>query len=544
MLKAAMRDNEEPKSDTERILAQVWAKVLGLDLETIKRGDDFLALGGDSLSAIRLVPMIRSRGLRLTTLDILTSPILKDMADLAVNSDDDTATIGLHNDTNGSSVSLQATDFQAWAAFAGADNGGWIDHFIYDFVGSLDVDRLQDSCRRLVAAHSVLRTVFVLRKDKIYLQISAQADIKFDVHRTSEDEIESITQELCGRERIRPLGAPIVRFDLIAVSATQHRLIMRLSHAQYDGFCAKNVGQHLRLLYLSQALPATLPFHEYVNKIQEPEFVQPAEEFWKAHLQGSQMPQLVNRTRSVLPSDKILDGEVRWPIGIPSLKHCGINTAALVKTAWALTVSSLSQSSDVIFGDFVSGRQVPVSGIETVFGPCVNFPPVRVQVKPDLTNFELLKRVQEDLFRSIPHESLGFRHINEHCTDWGQHTRYSSIVNFVGFEPGPGNMRWDTGDGEKQLDVKHIYEEQQHDKTDLWLMCLKRGQAAESASTENSFDLAFRYSKRVYDESAIDEIANIYRDCLLTLATALDATLLAPYISAEQLARLVPTVTT
>jgi hypothetical protein len=105
-------------------------------------------------------------------------------------------------------------------------------------------------------------------------------------------------------------------------------------------------------------------------------------------------------------------------------------------------------------------------------------------------------------------------------------------------------MRWDTGDGEKQLDVKHIYEEQQHDKTDLWLMCLKKGQAAESASTENSFDLAFRYSKRVYDESAIDEIANIYRDCLLKLATALDAKVLAPYISAKQLARLVPTVTT
>ena len=158
------------------------------------------------------------------------------------------------------------------------------------------------------------------------------------------DELDSKSNEIYEKHRISPLGVSIVRFDLIKASSTRHRLILKLSHAQYDGFCARTFGQHLRLLYFSLPLPRTLPFHEYARKIQKPELIHEAETYWQEYLKNSQMPTLVRRIRSGPPFNNTLDGELRRSITEPNLLSHGVTSAALVKTAWALTISSLSES--------------------------------------------------------------------------------------------------------------------------------------------------------------------------------------------------------
>ncbi|KAE8318071.1 hypothetical protein BDV41DRAFT_590831 [Aspergillus transmontanensis] len=212
-----------PANDKERMLAELWAGILDQDVTGIGRYSDFLALGGDSLAAIRLVAASRSKNLGFTTQDILRCPILKNLAELAIVGNTD-----------------------EWAASVGAINGGWIDHLMYDFKGRLDLQQLEESCKGLVEAHSILRSVFELIDDRIHL--------------ATIDEMEAQSNRIYAIDRISPLESPILRFDLIKASPTRHRLIMRLSHAQYDGFCADTFGQHLRYLYLSQPIPRTLPF--------------------------------------------------------------------------------------------------------------------------------------------------------------------------------------------------------------------------------------------------------------------------------------------
>lgn len=535
-----------PTNEKERILAELWAKILCQDVKSIGRRDDFLALGGDSLAAIRLVSAARSKNLDLTTQNILRCPILEDMAELATisNIDLEGGTVvanGTNHDsslTNGM-ITLRATDCQEWAALVGALNGGWIDHLAYDFSGRLDLKRLEQSCQGLVKAHSILRTVFRLNEDRVYMEINSKQNHQFDVHQVTVDELESKSNEIYTRDRISPLGLPIVRFDLIEASPTRHRLVIKLSHAQYDGFCAPAFGQHLRLLYFSEPLPRTLPFHEYARKIQDPRIVHDAEVYWQHHLKGSRMPKLVERSRSGPPFDNTLDGEFIRSVAEPNLRRRGINTAAVVKAAWALTISSLSQSTDVVFGDFIAGRQVPITDIETVVGPCVNFMPVRVRISSNLTNLELMKEIQADLVSAIPHESLGFKHIIQKCTNWGRHERFSSIVNFVNVETASfGTEIWTEGEDENRLEVESIYEEQQHDKTDLWLLCLPGHLASKQDSKANgekkTLELHFRYSKRVWQASVIDQIVSLYCEALNSLATAPDVPVSVPQISDEE----------
>ncbi|KJY41361.1 peptide synthetase [Streptomyces sp. NRRL B-1568] len=79
---------ERPRTGAERLLAEAWAAELKLPVERIGRDDDFFALGGTSLSAVRLiVRMERAFTLR----DVHEHPTLARLAGLLAPSDGEDA---------------------------------------------------------------------------------------------------------------------------------------------------------------------------------------------------------------------------------------------------------------------------------------------------------------------------------------------------------------------------------------------------------------------------------------------------------------------
>jgi amino acid adenylation domain-containing protein/non-ribosomal peptide synthase protein (TIGR01720 family) len=67
-----------PESAAERLLAGVWAEVLGV--AEVGREDSFFALGGDSLLAIRMAGRLRRHGLALDLRQLFARPRLADLA--------------------------------------------------------------------------------------------------------------------------------------------------------------------------------------------------------------------------------------------------------------------------------------------------------------------------------------------------------------------------------------------------------------------------------------------------------------------------------
>ncbi len=66
----------EPETDTERRVAAAWRAVLGAG--SIGRDDDFFALGGDSVGAVRLARVL---GGDLRAVDVLTHPTVRELAE-------------------------------------------------------------------------------------------------------------------------------------------------------------------------------------------------------------------------------------------------------------------------------------------------------------------------------------------------------------------------------------------------------------------------------------------------------------------------------
>ncbi len=67
-------DFTAPRTPAEETLAGVWAEVLGVDRVGVH--DDFFALGGSSLSTVRVVALARARGLAVTVRELVETPTI------------------------------------------------------------------------------------------------------------------------------------------------------------------------------------------------------------------------------------------------------------------------------------------------------------------------------------------------------------------------------------------------------------------------------------------------------------------------------------
>ncbi|MGH3533770.1 MAG: amino acid adenylation domain-containing protein, partial [Pseudonocardiaceae bacterium] len=74
----AERDYIAPRTEVERVLAEVWAEVLGVERVGVE--DNFFELGGDSILSIQVVSRARQAGLRLTSQGLFLHPTVASLA--------------------------------------------------------------------------------------------------------------------------------------------------------------------------------------------------------------------------------------------------------------------------------------------------------------------------------------------------------------------------------------------------------------------------------------------------------------------------------
>ncbi len=71
--------------------------------------------------------------------------------------------------------------------------------------------------------------------------------------------------------------------------------------------------------------------------------------------------------------------------------HLTLNT--LVQGAWALLLSRYSRKADIVFGATVSGRSIPLTGVESMVGLFINTLPVRVNISVETLLFYWLQQL-------------------------------------------------------------------------------------------------------------------------------------------------------
>ncbi|MGW3961739.1 non-ribosomal peptide synthase/polyketide synthase [Amycolatopsis sp. NPDC005003] len=211
-----------PRTDTERLLAEIWADVLGVPEPGVD--DNFFALGGDSILSIQVVSQARRHGLRLTSRDVFRHQNIAELALVA-------GTEAPAEPEAGFTGAAPLTPIQRWFFETGA-----VDHFTMSTLAELDPDvaipALETALAAVLARHDALRTRFTHTPDGWRQEFSPDAEIPALRH-TSAADISAVAAE--ARATLRVEGGPLAAAVLITSESRPPRLLLVVHHLVVDG---------------------------------------------------------------------------------------------------------------------------------------------------------------------------------------------------------------------------------------------------------------------------------------------------------------------
>ncbi|OAA54533.1 Amino acid adenylation [Niveomyces insectorum RCEF 264] len=432
--KNAARHDDSPQNTTERKLASVWSSVLGIDRAIIQRQHTFLALGGNSLLAIKAIAQLRKEGVVVEFASLIAEHSLQAVALAAVAVSEQTARSRSEPIEPFSLLGDQSSDvlaqvqselgphsiedaYPATALQEGLlstlSNEG--DPYTYRRVWDveyLDTDKLQASFRKVFASSDIYRTGFVLykrgfvqvlRHDLTLPWIEAD-DVSLDAY------LERETQTPL------PLAGPLFRLGLVEGKY----LVVTTHHSLGDYWSSRFLYHDVAAAYLGRDDVYKRPaFRTFVRHLQSLD-AQAAHTFWASYLEnlpraclsrGPDDGQTTTRTTTKTKTTTTKRTTRATMERHNNMQRLGITFGSLVYAAWAILLARHLGSQDVSFVTSISGREAPVLRIEDLDGPTMTTVPQRIKVgDPTKTTFlQLVKEVGAQFFPVTRHAQTGLR---------------------------------------------------------------------------------------------------------------------------------------
>nr|WP_322724278.1 non-ribosomal peptide synthetase [Streptomyces spongiae] len=466
---AAMSSGRAPRTAREKLLSRLYADVLGLDAVTAE--DDFLALGGDSITAIQLLIRAREAGLRLTTRDVFRHRTVEALAKAAVERVDERA--GERVDERAADRPLVEVDEEELAGIQGArplgieellpltplqqgfffhslaggtDGDTYVVQQVLDLSGPVDGDTLRRAAGRLLDRHAPLRAAFRQRPDGTPVQIITRgAELPWrEVDLSSQDGTvrESLGEAVAEDERAAgfDLGAPpLMRCALVRLGGQRSRLILTFHHIVADGWSLPVLHRELMAFYGADApaLPDVTPYRAFLRRLGAQDR-DAAGEAWRTALAGLDEPTRLVGTpvgdAPVRPAHVRVELSERTTARLTERARAhGVTLGTVVQAAWGLLLGRLTGRDDVLFGTTVSGRDSEVDGIASMVGLFINTLPTRFRWAPGEALGELLVRLQEEQSRLLDHQHLGLAEIQRLTGHAGEGELFDTLVVFENY---------------------------------------------------------------------------------------------------------------
>ncbi|WP_086784436.1 non-ribosomal peptide synthetase [Streptomyces caniscabiei] len=470
---ATMSSGRAPRTPREKLLCALYAEVLGVDAVTAE--DDFLALGGDSISAIQLLIRAREAGLRLTTRDVFRHRTVEALAQAAVErvavepvaghiADEplievDAAELAEIQGARPLTVAelLPLTPLQQGFFFhsltGGADGDTYVVQQVLDLAGPVDAAVLRRAAQCLLDRHAPLRAAFRQRPDGTPVQIiTRDAALPWrEVDLSSQDaEVrETLGDAVAADERARGFdlaAPPLLRCALVRLGEERSRLVLTFHHIVADGWSLPVLHRELMAYYGTDApaLPEVAPYRGFLRRLAEQDG-DTAREVWRDALAGLDEPtRLVGAPGDgapVRPEHVRVELSERTTARLAErARELGVTLGTVVQGAWGLLLGRLTGRDDVVFGTTVSGRDGEVDGIASMVGLFINTLPTRFRWAPRESLGALLVRLQEEQARLLDHQHLGLAEIQRLTGHAGSGELFDTLVVFENY-PAESDLR-------------------------------------------------------------------------------------------------------
>ena len=422
-----------PATLTEEILAGIFAQVLGVEPPRLVGVDDsFFDLGGDSLSAMRLVAAVNaSMDAGLSVRAVFEAPTVAQLAPRLGAAEGQLEP--LVKVVRPAEIPLSFAQSRLW----------FIDQLqgpspVYNLAvalrlrGPLDADALGAALSDVVGRHESLRTLFTA-PDGIPQQVvikAGQADFGWEVVDATEWPESRVAQAVEDSAlRCFDLAAEIpLRSKLFRVGENDHVWVAVVHHIAADGWSITPLVSDVGVAYASRCMDkapdwVALPV-QYVDYTlwQREQFgdltdshsrIAEQLDYWQQALAG--MP-----VRLALPTDRpyplVADqrgatAAVDWPVEVQQqiagvAREHNVTSFMVMQAALAVLLSKLGASSDVAVGFPIAGRRDPA--LDELVGFFVNTLVLRLDLAGDPSVAEVLNQVRGRSLAAYEHQDVPF----------------------------------------------------------------------------------------------------------------------------------------
>ena len=459
---ASATNKRDPTTDMEKRLRTLWETVLSLELGSATLDDSFFVLGGDSVQAMRLVAAARAEKISLSVLDIFRTPSLAEMAKACslLEEEDQTVLKQFGLLTNIETLDQQLDEIvmqcrvekeelaDAYPCSALQEGlitlsikqpGAYVAHNVFRLPEAVDIVQFKAAWTKAIEDMDILRTRIVHTSMSTFVQVVLKRE-KIEWY-SADTTIDATNAALRLPEHS---GSPLMRFTIVDNNDGGDRyFVWSIHHALYDGWSMPRMLQRVEDIYFEESLVASkAPYSQFIRYLKSTDG-QACDRFWKSKFDGLQslhFPKV-----SSLDADQDAQAEtLKYTIRLPDMpKGTGITLPTMIRAGWAMLLSSHTGSEDVVFGETLTGRDVPVDGIMDMLGPTLTTVPTRVQVNSSLTIKEYLQDVNRMAADVIQYQHVGLQHIRRLNSETATACDFQNLLVIQTAEPSGGSKMWD-----------------------------------------------------------------------------------------------------
>lgn len=383
----AQRAYVAPESATQLQLCRILGEILELDKVGVEHG--FFELGGNSLRATTAIAAIQRRfRVALSLVEFMANPTVRGLATVIERAEPAPEVqgrpgVGLESQT------IPASDGQRrlWmsAQIAGG-NQAYEMHQAFRLRGPVDIERLEQAYRRVVARHEALRTQLEDRGGELVQVIAAELEVELEAHSLesssaaagldSEEMVEAwVEAQIAAGPAFDLASAPLCRAQLLSVAEHDHLLLVTLHHVIADGVSFDVFVRELAQAYEDPSRlehSPVLQFREHLAWLNShasgPAYVE-SRDYWHAQLADGPPLAELTTDRPRPPQKGFRGAKVEGCLTADCFENCqqlarelGVTPFALLTSMVAALIARHTGQSQLRLGTILDGRDRPASG--------------------------------------------------------------------------------------------------------------------------------------------------------------------------------------
>ncbi|WP_281925842.1 condensation domain-containing protein, partial [Flavobacterium collinsii] len=415
-----------PRNKTEENLVLIWQEVLGI--EQIGITDNFFELGGHSLIIAQVINRTHKQlGKTVSFKVFFANPTIEGLSKELQEKN----FIAIPKATEAASYPLTSSQSRLW--ILSQLEGGSLAYNMpaaVKLTGVVDGTKFEESFKRLIARHEILRTSFKTdQSGDVRQYIVPTEQVNFTIaeqdYSARENQGEAIADYLqaINNEPFDLEQAPLVRASLIKLKEEEHVFFLSLHHIIGDGWSIEVLISEVVKTYnaLTQGTEIALPelslqYKDYAvwlnDEIQQEQY-QASEHYWLEQFAG-ELPVLDLPSFKTRPLIQTYNGDSlthRFSrVFLDKLKRFSKEQDLTLFMSLMAGINALlhkyTGQDDIIIGTPIAGREHP--DLEHQIGLYLNTLAIRTQLKNETSFADLAASQKETLLGAYEYQSYPF----------------------------------------------------------------------------------------------------------------------------------------